>query len=145
MTREKTNNPEAHARSFFFQTARHTFVMDIFRSVLTRMRCHAEFRDQRLAAAAEAAALDAQLRAEMHRSRKPLCLVASPSNTVIFKGSPLDILVAFAALEEDVHPASVCLSVRAVMRSIRKHQPNERRPKKRRKTAEASGATLLVS
>ena len=119
--------------------------MDIFRSVHSRMLCHAEFRHQRLAADAEAAALDAQLRAEMRRCRKPLCLVASPSNTVIFKGSPLDILLAFAALEEDVHPASVCLSVRAVLRNIRKHQPNERPPKKRRKTEKASGATLLVS
>jgi hypothetical protein len=119
--------------------------MDIFRSVHRRIKQHATFRAQRVSVDAEAAALDAELRAEMRRRRKPLCLIASPSNTVFFRGSPMDILNEFAKLEEDVHPASVCLSVRAVLRSIRKHQPNERRPKKRRKTAEAAGATLLVS
>jgi hypothetical protein len=119
--------------------------MDIFRSVVRRLKDHASFRTERLTQDGEAAALDAELRAEMRRRRKPLCLVASPSNTVFFRGSPLDILTAFAALEEDVHPASVCLSVRAVLRSIRKHHPNETRPKKRRKTAEEAGASLLVS
>jgi len=119
--------------------------MDIFRSVFKRMKEHASFRAKRLEDDSDAAALDAELRAEMRRRRKPLCLVASPSNTVFFHGSPLDILTAFAALEEDVHPASVCLSVRAVVRSIRKHHPNEKRPKKRRKTAAEAGASLLVS
>ncbi len=122
--------------------------MDIFRSVHHRMKEHASFRDERLKHDAEAAAIDAELRAEMRRRRKPLCLIASPSNTVFFRGSPYHILLEFAKLEEDVHPASICLSVKTVLRSIRKNTPNERSrppPKKRRKTSEAQGATLLVS
>lgn len=120
--------------------------MDAFRTIHRRMREHHDFRTSRLEHDAEAAALDAALRADMREKRKPLCLVAAPSNTVFFHGSPHDIVTAFVALGEDVHPASVCLSVRAVVRSLRKHEVNGKPPKKRRRTeGEMAQATLLVS
>ena len=117
--------------------------MESFRSVLHQLRAHAAFRAQRLQQDPEAAALAAALEAAMRQRRKPLCLVAWPSLAVFVKGSPVHILRSFDANGEALHPASVCLSVRAVLRSIRKHT-NER-PKKRRKTASAQGAALLVS
>ena len=120
--------------------------MDAFRAIHRRMRQHKAFRNARLQHDAVAAQLDAVLRENMRQTRKPLCLVASPSNTVFFDGSPRDIVLAFAASGEDVHPASVCLSVRTVLRSLRKHEANEKPAKKRRRTeGQMAEATLLVS
>lgn len=120
--------------------------MDVFRTIRIRMSEHAEHRLRSLERDAVAAELDAALRAHMRDKRKPLCLVSASSHTVFFHGSPADIVTAFAAAGEDVHPASVCLSVRAVRRSLRKHEPNEKPAKKRRrKEDQMAQATLLVS
>lgn len=119
--------------------------MDLFRSVLSRMQQHKTFRDSCLAQDSAARVLDAQLKDAMRRERKPLCLVSASTLTVVYDGSPSDVLKAFEALGEDVHPASVCLSVRAVMRSLRKQQENGERPRKRAKKSETTSASVLGS
>ena len=99
----------------------------MFESVLVRMVAYKQWKKHKFAADAEAAAMHAELVQRMTRAKHPLLLVSSHTLQV-FCGPPRQVLESFEKTGEDVHPASVCLSRRAVRLAL------EKRPRKKRKT-----------
>ena len=115
--------------------------METFRRVLREMKAVRAWRKARVENDGETASMDAELRERMVRHRKPLLLISAVSCQVFVHGSPYDVLRQFAQTGEPLHPASICLSKKAVLRSIRKYGES----RKRKREDPPDGSMILCS